>query len=79
MAIRNRAIEKWIWVLIYGGMLGFALGLFMRRASGGGEPIVAWVLMAGGVLALIAGAVGIGWRSRRPLDAEPDPEPAVDD
>ncbi|MEO5734687.1 MAG: hypothetical protein ABIN96_10765 [Rubrivivax sp.] len=71
--MRNRGLQKWIWVLIYGGMLGFALGLFMHRGSGAADSVVAWMLMAAGVCAVVVGAVGIGWRSRRP------PDPLTDD
>lgn len=58
----NQTLETWIWVLIYGGLLGFVLGHFVKAydlALGHGLSLV-------GLLAVVAGAVGIVWRSRRP-------------
>ena len=58
----NQTLETWIWVLIYGGLLGFSLGHFVSAynvALGQGLGLV-------GLLAVVAGAVGIVWRSRRP-------------
>lgn len=58
--MKTATIEKWTWILIYGGMICMALGLSMRefdRAKG-------WGLIAcGGGVALL-GVVCIWVRSR---------------
>jgi hypothetical protein len=53
-------IETLIWVLIYGGLLALCLGWFLTPARG------PWgvLLMAGGAVATLAGAVLIVVRSR---------------
>jgi len=53
-------IEKWVWLLIYGGLLTLSLGYFMH-------PQTVWLgelLMVGGGVAVVAGAVLIWVRSR---------------
>ncbi len=62
--MRNAALDRLIWVLIYGGLLLAALGLFMRRASSG---LGATFISAGLVLAVL-GAALVWVRSRRPPD-----------
>ena len=59
--MKNSSMEKWVWVLIYGGLLLISLGLFVSRRDGtfGGA------LIACGTLAVAAGAVLIWIRSRR--------------
>ena len=54
-------LEKLIWVLIFGGMLLFSLGLFIGR--GGGESL-AWALLAIGTAAVAVGVVLIFLRAR---------------
>ncbi len=58
----NQTLQTWIWVLIYGGLLGFVLGLFVSDY----DEQVGLGLGLVGLLAVLAGAVGIVWRSRRP-------------
>jgi hypothetical protein len=53
-------IEKWVWVLIYGGLLTLSLGYFMHAQT-------VWLgelLMAAGGVAAAAGVVLIWVRSR---------------
>jgi hypothetical protein len=60
----NRGLEALVWVLIYGGLLLLALGVFVQRQGGG----FGWALIGigGGVAAI--GAVLIFVRSRRGPD-----------
>jgi membrane protein DedA with SNARE-associated domain len=58
----NQTLETWIWVLIYGGLLGFVLGHFVTAY----DQVLGHGLSLLGLLAVVAGAVGIVWRSRRP-------------
>ena len=54
------AIEKLIWLLIFGGLLLASLGLFVRRADAG---LGAFFVLGGAALALV-GAVLIWVRSK---------------
>lgn len=57
----NKALETWAWVLLYGGLFGVVLGLFVQPAD---VPLGAGLMVAGGIAA--AGGVWmIWWRSRR--------------
>jgi len=60
----NRGLEALVWVLIYGGLLMLALGVFVQRQGGS----FGWALIGigGGVAAI--GAVLIFVRSRRGPD-----------
>jgi len=60
----NRGLEALVWVLIYGGLLLLALGVFVQRQGGS----FGWALIGigGGVAAI--GAVLIFVRSRRDPD-----------
>ena len=50
----KKKLETWVWVLIYGGMLGASLGWFLQSSS----PALGWtVLVAGGLLAAIGVAL----------------------
>ncbi len=58
--MRASAVEKLVWILIYGGLLLLSLGLFVRaRAAALGLGMI----LAGGLLAC-SGAVLIIVRSR---------------
>lgn len=53
-------VEQWVWVLVYGGLLGISLGWFVTPAQGPwGE-----LLISGGVVAALAGVVLIVVRSK---------------
>ena len=57
-----RTLEKLNWILIYGGLLGFGLGASMIQ-----HEVAFGALVAGcGLVAALAGVVGIFVRSRRP-------------
>ena len=60
----NRGLEALVWVLIYGGLLLLALGVFVQRQGGS----FGWALIGigGGVAAI--GAVLIFVRARRGPD-----------
>jgi hypothetical protein len=60
----NRGLEALVWVLVYGGLLLLALGVFVQRQGGS----FGWALIGigGGVAAI--GAVLIFVRSRRGPD-----------
>jgi membrane protein DedA with SNARE-associated domain len=53
------------WSLIFGGMLGSALGWTLLRSS----PNFGWLLLGASVVAVIIGIVLVWWRSRWPDDA----------
>jgi hypothetical protein len=55
------ALEKLIWVLIYGGLLVVCLGVFVLRYGGGA---LGWTLIVGGGVVTLAGAVLVVVRSR---------------
>ena len=57
----NAALEAWAWVLIFGGLLVFSLGLFVPEA----QPGLQWVLVVGGAVSAVAGVVLVGLRARR--------------
>lgn len=59
--MRNAAMEKWAWLLLYSGMLVAALGLFVLPDA----PTAGWVLMVVGGLDAAAGVLLIWLRSRR--------------
>jgi len=58
----NQTLETWIWVLIYGGLLSFVLGHFVSAY----DMVLGRGLGIAGLLAAVAGALGIVWRARRP-------------
>ena len=64
-------LDKWIWILIYGGMALFSIGFALQQQAR------SWglVVMVAGVLAAVVGVVLIWVRSRM-ADAPP-PEPAT--
>ena len=67
-----KRIEKWIWPLIYGGLLLLSLGLFVgRRTDGTG---MGWALVLIGAAGVVAGAVLVVLRSRIPDKPEVPPE-----
>ena len=67
-----KRIEKWIWPLIYGGLLLLSLGLFVgRRIDGTG---MGWALVLIGAAGVVAGAVLVVLRSRLPDKPEIPPE-----
>ncbi|MDP1692272.1 MAG: hypothetical protein Q8L49_10050 [Burkholderiaceae bacterium] len=58
--MQKKQLEKWIWLLIYGGLLGVSLGWFLQphnEAAGG------TLMVAGGAVASV-GALLIFVRSR---------------
>jgi hypothetical protein len=59
--IGNKALEKVIWILIYGGILMICVGVFILRA----DVTLGWFVITAGALETIAGAVLIWVRSRR--------------
>jgi hypothetical protein len=54
-------IDKLIWTLIYGGLISVAIGIAAQR---GDAAAAGWVLVSGGAIASIVGAVLIYVRSR---------------
>ncbi|MCA3240121.1 MAG: hypothetical protein ING89_02335 [Rubrivivax sp.] len=60
----NRGLEALVWVLIYGGLLLLALGVFVQRQGGG----FGWALIGIGSGVAAIGAVLIFVRSRRGPD-----------
>ena len=68
--MRTKTIEKWTWLLIYGGLLVLSLGLFVLRSSAD----MGWVLVLAGAAAVVAGVALVVARSRLPDIPEPPPE-----
>ena len=58
--MRAATVEKWIWVLVYGGLLMLALGLAVRGREAG---LGALLMVAGAIVALV-GAALVWVRSR---------------
>jgi hypothetical protein len=59
--ISNPALDKIIWILIYGGILMMSVGVFILRA----DAALGWFVIAAGGFETLAGAVLIYVRSRR--------------
>jgi hypothetical protein len=59
--MESAKLEVWIWVLIYGGLLGVGVGVFVLR---GGGPGLGWTLIALGTVATVAGAALVALRAR---------------
>ncbi|MGJ7522524.1 hypothetical protein ACSFA0_18695 [Variovorax sp. LT1P1] len=53
-------LEKWIWILIYGGLFAFALGFATARI----DAVLGWSIATPGAIAAVAGVVLIYVRSR---------------
>ena len=68
--MRTKSIEKWAWLLIYGGLLVLSLGLFVLPGSAG----MGWALVLTGVAAVVAGWALVVARSRLPEAPEISPE-----
>ena len=60
--MRTKTVEKWTWVLIYGGLLVLSLGLFVLPGSAG----MGWALVLTGAAAAVAGGALVVARSRMP-------------
>ncbi|MGJ7487962.1 hypothetical protein ACSFA2_22055 [Variovorax sp. LT2P21] len=53
-------LEKWIWILIYGGLFAFALGFATARI----DAVLGWSIATPGAIAVAVGVVLIYVRSR---------------
>ena len=60
--MKASALETWIWVLLYGGLLAVSLGVFVLLRGG----LLGWPLIGAGVVAVVLGLVCIVVRSRMP-------------
>jgi hypothetical protein len=60
--MESETMERWAWVLIFGGGLVGGLGLFMVRLG----AQAGWALLGVAAAALVGGVVLILLRSRRP-------------
>lgn len=60
--MRTQSLDRLIWVLIFGGLLLLSLGLFVPDARAG----LKLLLVAGGAVAAVSGAVLVAVRARRP-------------
>jgi len=58
--MKEKQLEKWIWRLIFGGMLGASLGWFLRS----GSAAAGWTLIGGGAALAAVGAGLIVVRAR---------------
>lgn len=53
-------LEKWIWILIYGGLFVFILGIATARS----DETLGWAMAVPGALVALVGVVLIYIRSR---------------
>lgn len=58
--VRLLRLERWTWVLIYGGLLSIVLSTFVDKIQGQGASL----FLVGGALAVAAGVVMVVLRSR---------------
>ena len=58
--MNTAAIDKLVWVLIYGGLLAVCLGVFVLRSDAG----LGWAVIVAGALAVAVGVVLVWVRSR---------------
>jgi adenine/guanine phosphoribosyltransferase-like PRPP-binding protein len=58
--VRLLRMERWIWILIYGGLLSIVLSTFVDRIQGPGAS----AFLLGGALAVVAGVVMVVLRSK---------------
>ena len=68
-----RRIEKWTWLLIYGGLLLASLGLFVLRGAAGNTGM-GWAMVVAGVIGVAVGVGLVVMRSRMPDVPEPPTE-----
>ncbi len=62
LKMQNKTLEALVWVLIYGGMFIAGLGVWFMEHS----LAVGWTMVIIGIGLVLAGAVLIWVRSRRP-------------
>ena len=62
-------VQKWVWVLIYGGMFLVALGVAVQRS----DAALGWGIVTPGALMIAAGALLIWVRSRMKDNPETKP------
>lgn len=60
--MRNASLEALTWVLIFGGLLVFSVGLFVPDT----QRVLQGLLVVTGVVAAAAGVVLVAVRARRP-------------
>jgi hypothetical protein len=58
--INKLRVERWAWILIYGGLIGLVLGMFLARQ----DRTLGDTFQIGGTGVSVAGAVLIWVRSR---------------
>lgn len=59
---RLMRIQRWVWILIYGGLLAISLSQFLPTS----ESTMALYLLAGGLVATVLGVLLIYIRSKLP-------------
>ena len=60
--MNQKKLEAWVWLLIYGGIIGVSLGWFLQSRS----AALGWPLLALGAVSIAGGALLIFLRSRMP-------------
>jgi hypothetical protein len=58
--MKTSTIDKLIWTLVYGGLIGLALGLSIRRA----HAALGWTFVTAGAMVAAIGALLVVVRSR---------------
>ena len=62
--VKPKRLEKWIWLLIYGGMFAVVLGIFTQREA----ENTGWTMIVLGVIAAVIGVALIFVRARMKPD-----------
>jgi len=58
--MQKQRVEKWVWILVYGGLLGVSLGWLVQSVSNA----LGWTMMLAGAAVVAAGVALIFVRSR---------------
>ncbi len=64
--MKSKTVEKWVWPLVYGGLLALVAGLAVARR----DESIGWTIVAAGGAVAALGAALIFVRSRMPGDPE---------
>ncbi|HEU4460661.1 MAG TPA: hypothetical protein VFR90_16195 [Methylibium sp.] len=65
MPMKHATLERWIWVLLYGGVLASMIGLWSMER----DARLGWLLVGAGITVTALGVAGVAWRAR--LDRKP--------
>ena len=63
-----KQVERWVWILIYGGVVLAAIGTALLS---NGHELLGWAFVAAGAIDVVIGIVLIVVRSRMPSTETP--------